>query len=132
MDSRKFNKIFREKEINKTKIYVILISALIIAILIGSLFFRFDFESGSHKITPTACDTDFFGNYKVYYKTSGFEKDIDEKFYYIEKGNTELADIIKDCIANNKTVMVTYEKYIGFKGFGAPDSSPITKIQVMD
>lgn len=99
---------------------------------IGLFSLRLDFASGSHRITPTAIDNDIWGNYKVYYKTSEYTKNSDEDYYYIDKDNLELVEQMKDVIKNGKTVIAYYEKYVGFKGLTAPDSSPIIKIEVIE
>ena len=53
-------------------------------------------------------------------------------YYYIDKNNTELKEQMEECIKNGNTVMVYYDKYIGFKGISAPTSSPITKIEILE
>jgi len=103
---------------------------IIFIIMFGSI--RFDYASGSHRITPTAIDTDWYGNYKVYYKTSEYTKNSDEDYYYIEKGNEELADEIREIIKQGKTILAYYDQYTGWKGWGAPDSSPIVRIEVLE
>lgn len=111
---------------------VVLVGALIIAIFIGLFSIRLDFASGQHRITPTSIDTDFWGNYRVYYKTSEYTKDSEESYYYIDKDNIEIKEQIEECIKNQETIMIYYEKYVGFKGITAPDTSPITKIEVLE
>lgn len=110
----------------------LLVGGLIISIVMGLFSFRFDFASGQHRITPTSIDTDIWGNYRVYYKTSEYTKDTEESYYYIDKDNTEIKEQIEECIKNKETIMIYYEKYIGFKGISAPDTSPITKIEVLE
>ena len=95
-------------------------------------FVRCDFESGCHKITPTSIDNDFWGNYKVYFKTSDYTQNLQEDFYYVDKSNKELADQIRDCIKNNQTIMVYYDKQMGFYGCDAPQSSPIVRIEIIE
>ena len=51
---------------------LILIGAVVILFFIGVFSLRLDFESGQHRITPTSIDTDMWGNYKVYFKTSEY------------------------------------------------------------
>lgn len=92
----------------------------------------FDFASGNHRITPTAVDMDMFGNYKVYYRTSQYTQNANEDYYYIEKGNNELAEQMKEYIRQGKEVVVYYDQWVGFKGWGAPDSSPITRIELIE
>jgi len=110
-------------------IVVMLIIAFAIGILGG---FQFDLESGSHRIIPTAIDNDMWGNYKVYYRTTEYTKNNEEDYYYIDKSNTELAEQMKECIKNGQTVVVYYDKYVGFKGISAPSEAPITKIEVVE
>lgn len=104
--------------------------AFMIVAFIGG--FQLDFESGSRKITPTAVDNDAFGNYKVYYRTTEYSKNSEEDYYYIDKNNTDLAEQMRDYIKQGKEVIVYYDKYIGFKGFTAPSSSPIVKIEPIE
>ena len=113
------------------------IITIVLAIVIGTILCIFgnlclDFESGSHKIIPTAVDTDVWGNYKVYYRTTEYTKNSEEDYYYIEKDNTELAEKIKECIKQDKDVVVYYDKWVGFKGWWAPNEAPITKIEVVE
>lgn len=115
----------------KFKAYMIVgVSLLaVVAIIVGILSFRFDYVSGSHRIIPTAMDNDFWGNYKVYFKTNEYTKNLEEDYYYIEKGNKELVEQMDECIRKSQEVTVYYDKYIGFKGIGAPESSPIIRIE---
>lgn len=110
----------------------ILIGAVIILFLIGLFSLRLDFASGQHRITPTSIDTDMWGNYKVYFKTSEYTQNANEDYYYIDKNNTELKDQMQECIKNGDTIMVYYDKWVGFKGLTAPDTSPITKIEILE
>lgn len=105
---------------------------LIILILVGLFSFRLDFASGQHRITPTSIDTDMWGNYKVYFKTSEYTQNSQEDYYYIDKNNTEIKEQMEECIKNADTIMIYYDKYIGFKGITAPDTSPIIKIEVLE
>lgn len=89
----------------------------------------FDFEAGSHRIIPTAMDTDMFGNYKVYFKTSEYTKNNEEDYYYIDKNNKEIAEQMQEYIKKGIEVVVYYDKYVGFKGFTAPKESPIVRIE---
>lgn len=111
---------------------LILTGAIIISMLIGLFSLRLDFTSGQHRITPTSIDTDMWGNYKVYFKTSEYTQNSQEDYYYIDKNNTELKEQMEECIKNGNTVMVYYDRYIGFKGITAPDTSPITKIEILE
>ncbi len=113
----------------KAIILIVIIIGILIAIF-GNLCF--DFEAGSHKIIPTAVDTDFWGNYKVYYRTTEYTKNSEEDYYYIEKGNKELAEEMQNYIKQGKEVIVYYEKWIGFKGLGAPSESPIIRIEPIE
>lgn len=110
---------------------LIFVGALIIFILIGLFSLRLDFASGQHRITPTSIDTDIWGNYKVYFKTSEYTQNSQEDYYYIEKGNEELKNQMEECIKNGETVMIYYDKWFGFKGITAPDTSPIIRIEVL-
>ena len=110
----------------------ILIGAIIILFFVGLFSLRLDFASGQHRITPTSIDTDMWGNYKVYFKTSEYTQNANEDYYYIDKDNTELKDQMQECIKNGDTVMVYYDKWVGFKGLTAPGTSPITKIEILE
>jgi hypothetical protein len=116
----------------KRKLFTIAVVVVIVVMAIGALMFRFDFAGGSHRILPTAVDTDLFGNYKVYYRTTEFTRDDEEPFYYIERGNTELAAQMQECVKHGEFIMIYYERYIGFKGITAPRSAPITSIEVIN
>ena len=111
---------------------LILIGAVVILFFIGVFSLRLDFESGQHRITPTSIDTDMWGNYKVYFKTSEYTQNTNEDYYYIDKNDTELKDQMQECIKNGDTIMVYYDKWIGFKGVTAPSTSPITKIEILE
>lgn len=106
--------------------------AVVGCIFVGLLGLRMDFESGSHRIIPTAIDRDVWGNYKVYYRTTEYTKNSEEDCYFIDKDNTELAEQMKECIKNGQTVIAYYDKYVGWKGFDAPNTAPITKIEVVE
>lgn len=110
----------------------ILIGAIIILFFVGVFSLRLDFASGQHRITPTSIDTDMWGNYKVYFKTSEYTQNANEDYYYIDKDNTELKDQMQECIKNGDTIMVYYDKWVGFKGLTAPGTSPITKIEILE
>jgi hypothetical protein len=105
---------------------------LILLVIVGSQFIRFDYAAGSHRIIPTAVDTDFWGNYKVYFRTTEFTRNNEEDHYFVERGNTIIADQIREAIRNNQEIVVYYERYIGFKGITAPRSSPIVRIEVIN
>ena len=109
-----------------------MIGAIIILFFVGLFSLRLDFESGQHRITPTSIDTDMWGNYKVYFKTSEYTQNANEDYYYIDKDNTELKDQMQECIKNGNTIMVYYDKWVGFKGLTAPNTSPITKIEILE
>jgi len=108
----------------------------IILIVLGGIFmatiFRFDWAAGSHRIWPTAIDTDFWGNYQVYFRTSIITANSEEDFYYISKGDERLADAVREAIRTNQEIVVHYDRWIGFKGFTAPRSSPIVRIEFID
>jgi hypothetical protein len=101
-------------------------------VTLTALFTRCDFASGSHRITPTAVDKDFWGNYKVYYKTADFTKNSEEDYYYIEKKDKELAAQMRECIEKGQTVIVYYGTYVGMKGLSSPQTSPINRIEVIE
>lgn len=69
------------------------------------------------------------GNYKVYYRTSNYTQNNQEDYYYIKKEDAELAEKMKEYVAEGKEVVVYYDKWVGFKGISAPGTSPITKIE---
>ena len=115
----------------KRSISIVGILILILVVVIGNLTFRFDYAGGTHRIIPTAIDNDFWGNYKVYYRTSIMTQNQNEDHYFIARNNTYLAEMMREAIRNNQEVIVTYERYIGFKGFTAPESSPITNIEFL-
>ena len=110
---------------------ILLVGAIIILFFVGLFSLRLDFASGQHRITPTSIDTDIWGNYKVYFKTSEYTQNSNEDYYYIDKNNTELKEQMEECIKNGDTVMVYYDKWVGFKGITAPVTSPITKIEIL-
>lgn len=109
-----------------------LVISVLLLIFIGIFSFRLDFARGSHRITPTSIDTDMWGNYRVYYKTSEYTKDTEESYYFIDKDNTEIKEQMEECIKNQETIMIYYDKYVGFKGITAPDTSPIIRIEVLE
>lgn len=111
---------------------ILLVGTIIILFFVGIFSLRLDFASGQHKITPTAIDTDIWGNYKVYFKTSEYTQNANEDYYYIDKDNTELKEQMEECIKNGDTVMIYYDKWVGFKGITAPDISPITRIEILE
>lgn len=111
-------------------VIVLSIIGFLIAAFFGNLCL--DFAAGSHKITPTAIDTDMWGNYKVYFKTSEYTQNSQEDYYYIDRDNTELKEQMEECIKNGDTVMVYYDKWVGFKGITAPGTSPIIKIEILE
>lgn len=108
----------------------ILIVGLFIAAFLGNLCL--DFAAGSHRITPTAIDTDMWGNYKVYFKTSEYTQNSQEDYYYIKKEDTELAEQMREYIIEGKEVLVYYDEWVGFKGFTNPSEAPITKIEKIE
>ena len=124
------------KRKNLKKVASILLGVVIVIAIVAGIgvctLVRFDPAAGSHKIIPTAVDTDFFGNYQVYYRTTEFTKDSEEPFYYIDKENTALADEVRECIKAGQTIMVYYDRYVGLKGITAPAESPIVRIEVIE
>lgn len=121
-----------EKGRRKMRILQILVVVGILLIGLVALCFRFDFAEGSHKIIPTAVDTDFFGNYKVYYKTSALTQNIEESVYYVSKDNPEIAEQIREALLENKEIVVYYGKMFGFYGFNAPREAPIYKVEFVE
>lgn len=113
---------------------IAVITVAILGFLLLTIFggLRLDFASGSHRIIPTAVDNDIWGNYKVYFRTTEFTKNQEEDYYYIDKDDKELADEMREYIKQSKTVIVYYDKYVGFKGFTAPGEAPIKKIEVVE
>ena len=111
---------------------ILLVGAIIILFFVGLFSLRLDFASGQHRITPTSIDADIWGNYKVYFKTSEYTQNSQEDYYYIDKDNTELKEQMEECIKNGNTIMVFYDKWVGFKGITAPDTSPITRIEIIE
>lgn len=111
-----------------------IIGLVIFALLICACVFclHLDFASGSHRIKPTAVETDMFGNYKVYFKTTEYEKNSQEDYYYIEKNNIDLVNEVREIIKQGKEIIVYYDKYVGFHGFGSPDTAPITKLEIIE
>ena len=114
---------------------------LVIFVAIGAMIFIavaclgglvLDFESGSHRIIPTAIDNDYWGNYKVYFKTNEYTKNNEEDYYYIDKSNKELAQEMQEYIKKGAEVIVYYDKYVGFKGISAPSTSPIIKVEEVE
>lgn len=100
---------------------------LLTIFIIGSI--RLDFAKGSHRITPTAVDTDFWGNYIVYYRTSVYQNSYQDEHYYIDKNSPELAQKMEEYVTTGEEVIVYYDKFVGWKGFSAPSSSPIIRIE---
>ena len=95
---------------------------------------RFDYAGGNHRIIPTAIDSDIWGNYKVYFKTSDFTQNKNDDYYCIEKGQDELADQVSKAIVDNKEIVIFYDRYIGWKGFTAPKTPPqssVSNLQVL-
>lgn len=128
-------KIREEKGYVDTELVGLIVKFIVFLLIIGfiatAIFGNLclDYVAGSHKITPTAVDTDMFGNYKVYYKTSQYTQNNQEDYYYIQKEDTELAEQMKEYVSEGKEVIVYYDKWVGFKGFTAPSTSPIVKIE---
>lgn len=118
-----------------------LLVSLIALVILGVLFVgfiyvtgsvRLDYGEGSHMIQPTAIDKTMYGHYKVYYRTSAYTQNSQEDYYFIDKDRSDLAEQMQKYIKNKDTVMVYYEKFVGWKGFTAPDSSPIIKIEIVE
>ena len=128
-------KIRQEKGYVDTELIGLIVKFIVFLLIIGfiatAIFGNLclDYAAGSHRITPTAVDTDMFGNYKVYYKTSQYTQNNQEDYYYIQKEDTELAEQMKDYITEGKEVIVYYDQWVGFKGFTAPSTSPIVRIE---
>lgn len=128
-------KIRQEKGYVDTELIGLIVKFIVFLLIIGfiatAIFGNLclDYAAGSHRITPTAVDTDMFGNYKVYYKTSQYTQNNQEDYYYIQKEDTELAEQMKEYITEGKEVIVYYDQWVGFKGFTAPSTSPIVRIE---
>lgn len=115
------------------KFFILLfVITFVILGVVGVFSFKLDFVSGNHRITPTAVDTDIWGNYRVYYRTSQYTSNSQEDYYYIDKNNKELAEQMKEYVRTGKEVVVYYDTYVGFKGITAPDTSPIIKIELIE
>jgi len=111
----------------------LLIAAGCLLLLAYAIFaFRFDYQGGSHKIYPTAVDNDFWGNFKVYYRTNPLTKEEDEKIYYIARGRRDVRDKVRQAIVENKPIVAHYDRYIGIKGIFAPKESPIVRVDIID
>ncbi len=128
-------KIREEKGYVDTELIGLIVKFIVFLLIIGfiatAIFGNLclDYAAGSHRITPTAVDTDMFGNYKVYYKTSQYTQNNQEDYYYIQKEDTELAEQMKEYVSEGKEVIVYYDQWVGFKGFTAPSTSPIIRIE---
>ena len=133
MKKIKSEKGYIDGEIVGGVIFIVIVVSIIgffIAAIFGNLCL--DFAAGSHRIIPSAVDNDMWGIYKVYYRTTEYTKNSEEDYYYIDKNNTELAEEMKEYIKQGKEVIVYYDKWVGFKGFTAPSTSPITRIEVLE
>lgn len=128
-------KIREEKGYVDTELVGLIVKLIVFLVIIGfiatAIFGNLclDYAAGSHRITPTAVDTDMFGNYKVYYKTSQYTQNNQEDYYYIQKEDAELAEQMKEYVTEGKEVIVYYDQWVGFKGFTAPSTSPIVRIE---
>lgn len=131
-------KIREEKGYVDTELVGLIVKFIVFLLIIGfiatAIFGNLclDYAAGSHRITPTAVDTDMFGNYKVYYKTSQYTQNNQEDYYYIQKEDTELAEQMKEYVSEGKEVIVYYDQWVGFKGFTAPSESPIIRIEEVE
>jgi len=96
------------------------------------LTFRFDYAAGVHRIIPTAIDTDLWGNYRVYFRTTPYMRGSDKEYYCVEKVNSDLALQIREAILNNQEIIVFYNEHVGFKGIKSPKGSPIVRIEYAD
>ena len=117
------------EEIGGCFVVVVALIVCVFAVISFAGGLVFDFEAGSHRIIPTAMDTDMFGNYKVYFKTNEYTKNNEEDYYYIDKNSKEIAEQMQEYIKKGIEVVVYYDKYVGFKGFTAPKESPIVRIE---
>jgi hypothetical protein len=119
----------------KRKNYVKLIIVLLVMIFSLAVYlispFRFDFSSGSHRMLPVAIDTDTWGNYRVYFRTNALAYNGGDDFYYIDKDRIELAQQAARAIVDDKEIVVYCDQYIGWKGFTAPTTSPIVRIETI-
>jgi hypothetical protein len=122
-----------KRQARARKIFSVVIIAIIVLIPLMAIFnpFRFDTAGGSHRITPTAMDTNIWGHWMVYYRTTDFTKSSEEEFYFIHKDNTDIVEQIQDAIIYGDEIVVYYDRYIGYKGWTAPDTSPITRIEII-
>ena len=115
----------------KIKSYAVGVIVAALVIVFAFLSFRFDYAAGTHRIIPTAVDTDFWGNYQVYFRITDFTGTEADEFYYIRKKDSEIAKQVQTAIANNQEIVIYYDRYIGFKGPIAPKSSPITRVETI-
>ena len=115
----------------KIKSYAAGIIVVVLVIVLAVLSFRFDYAAGTHRIIPTAVDTDLWGNYQVYFRITDFTGTEADEFYYIRKKDSEIARQVQTAIANNQEIVIYYDRYIGFKGPTAPKSSPITRVEII-
>jgi hypothetical protein len=125
---KRMSKQRRNWSVLKLCFILIILSAIVLSVCSP---LRFDFAGGNHRIIPTAIDTDLWGNYKVYYKTSDFTHNRTEDYYYIDKDQPDLAELASQNILGNKEMVVYYDRYIGWKGFTAPKTSPIIRIETV-
>ena len=131
MDSNELRtkRMKREKRKLQAVVAGTILMGLIVLVVLYACPVKFDYAAGTHRIIPTAVDSDIWGNYKVYYKTSDFTQNKNDSYYYIDKDRHDLAAEIDDAISAGDEIVTHYDKYIGWKGFTAPASSPITKIE---
>ena len=122
----------RVRKLAKRLIFIIETLFIVPLIIFQFAGFRIDTAGGQHIIIPTAVDTDLWGNYKVYYKTTVFEGNQAEGYYMIEKEREDLANEAKEYMKKREQIIVYYERYIGFKGISSPKSAPIIKMEKLE
>lgn len=110
------------------------IGAAVLLIILLALTLRLDFAAGSHRIIPTAIDTNFWGHYRVYFRGAHdmFQVDRDEDHYYILRGNTELVNEVREAMLSGHEIMVFYQRWVGFKPIGSPQTGPIYRIEIIE
>lgn len=111
----------------------LMVSFVIVLTIIGLVLtfispLRFDFAGGNHRIFPIAMDNDIWGNYMVYYRSNDFSN---TGYYYIDREDKDLAEHMTKAIAESKEVIIYYDPYLGWKGFNAPKTAPITRMEII-
>lgn len=104
---------------------IFIIWLIIVGLLVGIAWFRFDKKSGVTIGTITSVDKNFFGTTALYIKTN----ETKEEEYCIEF-NEELETKAKELIGEK--VKITYGKRVGFYSTGKCNQSPVESIERID